>query len=310
MAGRGTKGEMMGPAAKEPARRIVGAPYPQCGNNAPQHDYDACGAVTCCRRCCNVERRACALRHRYLHGGCGGDRMGDPQQREKTAGDDRRQCTGYRSASRAVFPAAGPAFGGTARTGFCNSDSQDGIRRPGTQFFEPGARRQRFLRARISGRVRGCGAGIPSGGNMVLDFVMGHQSGWIGGFSAGALLAGAIVLRCLRIINVTLPVAFAGSAYVLFRCFGGADAAFYAMAGIGTGGLLLCAFFMATDPVTSPKNVPARFLFGAGCGVLTFIFRKFGSADDGVAYAVLIMNLSVPYLDRYWSRVRKRCATN
>ncbi|MGA2507925.1 MAG: RnfABCDGE type electron transport complex subunit D [Chitinispirillaceae bacterium] len=180
----------------------------------------------------------------------------------------------------------------------------------GRNFLNPALAGRVFCALSFPAAFAAAAPSIPSGGNMFFDLVIGHQSGWIGGFSAGALLAGAIVLRCLRIIDVTLPVAFAGSAYVLFRCFGGANTALSAMSGIGIGSLLLCAFFMATDPVTSPKTVPARFLFGAGCGILTFFLIKFGGANNSVAYAVLTMNLLIPYLDRYCSRVRKRCATN
>ena len=145
-------------------------------------------------------------------------------------------------------------------------------------------------------------------GAPLLHLLTGFQDGWIGGSSAGALLAGAIVLWCLRTIDFTVPLAFIGSAGALFWFFGGSFIS--ALLTVGTGGLLLGAFFMATDPVTSPKSVPARLLFGTGCGALAFLFRKFGSANDSVMYAILLMNLAVPYLDRYCGRVRKQCVTN
>jgi len=155
---------------------------------------------------------------------------------------------------------------------------------------------------------------MPVSGETLLNLVTGYQGGWIGGSSAGALLLGAVVLWCLRIIDFTLPLAFIGSSFVLFWLAGEGHGPVSALFQITTGGLLLGAFFMATDPVTSPKAPLARLLFGTGCGVLAFIFRRFGSTNDAVMYAVLLMNCMVPYLDRYCGRrpmgVRKRCATN
>jgi Na+-translocating ferredoxin:NAD+ oxidoreductase subunit D len=185
-----------------------------------------------------------------------------------------------------------------------------------------GGRGRNFLNPALAGRafcvlsfpVVFASAATPVSGETFLNLIAGYQGGWIGGSSAGALLLGAIVLWCLRIIDFTLPLAFIGSSLVLFWLGGEGHGLLSVLLQIGTGGLLLGAFFMATDPVTSPKAASARLLFGTGCGALTFLFRKFGSADNSVMYAVLLMNLMVPYLDRYCGRrpmgVRKRYATN
>jgi Na+-translocating ferredoxin:NAD+ oxidoreductase subunit D len=145
-------------------------------------------------------------------------------------------------------------------------------------------------------------------GEVFLNLVIGYANGWIGGVSIGALLVGAVVLWCLRVIDFAVPLAFVSGAFVLFWCTGDAwplftcPALLTALMQIGIGGFLLCAFFMATDPVTSPTAMIARILFGVGCGALTFLFRKFGNADNSVMWALLLMNLSVPYLDRYCRR--------
>ncbi|MBN2188179.1 MAG: RnfABCDGE type electron transport complex subunit D [Chitinispirillaceae bacterium] len=147
-------------------------------------------------------------------------------------------------------------------------------------------------------------AAVPGGA--LSSFFLGGQGGWIGGSSAGALLAGAAVLRALRIIDMTVPLSFLASSFILFWLAGEGQGALAALAQAGTGGMLLCALFMATDPVTSPKAFGARLLFGCGCGALAFCFRDAGTAGDGAMYAVLLMNCFVPYCDRYCGRLLRR----
>ena len=140
-------------------------------------------------------------------------------------------------------------------------------------------------------------AAAVSAGDTFQNFIAGYQDLW----TACALLTGAVVLWFLRIIDFTLPVTFVSTAFALFWFSGGNndEAVFSALFQICSGSLVLIAFFMATDPVTSPTAPGGRFLFGAGCGVLAFLFRK---SNDGVIYAVLLMNCIVPYLDRYCGR--------
>jgi electron transport complex protein RnfD len=184
----------------------------------------------------------------------------------------------------------------------------------GRNFLNPALAGRAFCALAFPAAVAaGAAPAVPFSGSALLDVAGGYPGGWIGGSSAGALLLGAAVVWSLRIIDVTLPLAFAGSAFVAFWLDAGTGhgllsghALTYALLQIGSGGLLLAALFMATDPVTSPQVPSARLLFGIGCGVGTFFFRKFGGANNGVVYAVLLMNLAVPYLDRYCGRVRKR----
>jgi Na+-translocating ferredoxin:NAD+ oxidoreductase subunit D len=151
---------------------------------------------------------------------------------------------------------------------------------------------------------------VPAGGmaeisGALLNFLSGYQGGWLGGTSAGALLIGAILLRSLRVIDFTLPLSFMGTFYLLFLCTGENTASFSAVTLLTplfqllSGGILFGAFFLATDPVTSPLAGRARLAFGIGCGVFTYLFQKFGSPNDSMMQAILIMNCTVPFLDRF-----------
>lgn len=150
----------------------------------------------------------------------------------------------------------------------------------------------------------------PSGGtsemySTLLNFLTGYQCGWIGGTSAGAILLGATLLWALRIIDFTLPLSYIGTFFLLFWCSGESTDFFSAASLLAplfqllSGGILFGAFFLATDPVTSPSTGRSRIIFGTGCGAFTFLFQKFGSPNDGIMQAILIMNCTVPYLDRY-----------
>jgi electron transport complex protein RnfD len=148
-------------------------------------------------------------------------------------------------------------------------------------------------------------AGTPAINSALLNFLTGYQCGWMGGASAGALLLGALLLWSLRIIDFTLPLAFIGTVFLLLWCTDSNNPLFSPAALLAplfqllSGGILFGAIFLATDPVTSPSNARARLVFGIGCGAVTFLFQKFGSANDSIMQAVLIMNCTVPYMDRY-----------
>jgi Na+-translocating ferredoxin:NAD+ oxidoreductase subunit D len=157
----------------------------------------------------------------------------------------------------------------------------------------------------VFGFLHSAPVAVPGGGTF-LSFLVGHGGGWIGGSSPGALLAGAAVLWGLRIIDMTLPVSFFATSFLLFWLAGEGHGALSALGQAGTGTMLLCALFMATDPVTSPKAFGARLLFGCGSGVLAFLFRDAGSAGDGIVYAVLLMNCMVPFLDHFNIRSGRR----
>jgi electron transport complex protein RnfD len=137
------------------------------------------------------------------------------------------------------------------------------------------------------------------------NLFLGNVGGSLGATSGLAILLGAMFLLYRGIIRFRTPFAFIGSLFLLFWIFNGTGDLFSTEAfvvplyQILSGGILLGAFFVAADPVTTPMFPLARMLFGAGCGCITFIIRKFGGYPDGVCWAVLIMNFTVPLLDRY-----------
>ncbi|HAH05667.1 MAG TPA: hypothetical protein DCM05_03930 [Elusimicrobia bacterium] len=125
------------------------------------------------------------------------------------------------------------------------------------------------------------------------DLFIGQVGGSIGETSALALLLGAGFLFWRGVIDWTIPTAYLLSTAALCALLG-ADPLGHVLA----GGLLLGAFFMATDYVTSPMSRKGRLLFGAGCGLLTVLIRLYGGFPEGVCYAILIMNAFVPLIDR------------
>ncbi len=130
------------------------------------------------------------------------------------------------------------------------------------------------------------------------DMLVGNIGGSIGEVSALLLLLGGIYLIARRVITWHIPVAYLGTVALITFFFpqtgtGGVFMLYELMA----GGLVIGAFFMATDYVTSPITPVGRLLFGAGCGGITVLIRYFGSYPEGVSFAILIMNLLVWYLD-------------
>ena len=120
------------------------------------------------------------------------------------------------------------------------------------------------------------------------------------------VLIGAIFLLYKHVIGLSIPVSFIGTVFILFWIFNGtstdlltSDALIIPTYQVFSGGLILGAFFMATDMVTSPTTTMGRFVFGMGCGILTFLIRRFGGYPEGVSYSILIMNLFVPLIDRF-----------
>jgi electron transport complex protein RnfD len=132
----------------------------------------------------------------------------------------------------------------------------------------------------------------------------GFTGGCIGETSSIALLIGAGILWYKRIIGFGVPLGYLGTVFVCAFFFSGLDGQFTSEALIIAtyhvlgGGLLLGAFFMASDMVTSPITPFGRVVFGVGCGVLTFLIRKYGGYPEGVSYAIVLMNLVSPLCDR------------
>ncbi len=137
------------------------------------------------------------------------------------------------------------------------------------------------------------------------NLLLGNCGGVIGETSTVALLIGALYLLIRRVINLTVPLTYIGSVFALYLLSTAFDTGFTKEPLImGTyhilaGGLMLGAFFMATDMVTSPITQKGQILFALGCGGLTFVIREFGGYPEGVSYSILLMNLAVPLIDRY-----------
>lgn len=135
----------------------------------------------------------------------------------------------------------------------------------------------------------------------LLDMFLGNIGGCIGETSALAILVGGVYLLVRRVISVRIPLAFVGTLAVLSLVFNnsGMDALTYTGYSILSGGVLLGAFFMATDYTTSPITGKGQIVMGIGCGVLTFVIRRFGGYPEGVSYSILLMNIATPLIDKY-----------
>ena len=133
------------------------------------------------------------------------------------------------------------------------------------------------------------------------DLLLGRSGGSLGETSAVALLLGGVYLFVRRIIRWHTPVAFVGTVAVIAALHWvlGGEIALPPHYHVLTGGLLLGAFFMATDYVTSPITAKGQLIFGVGCGVITMVIRIFGAYPEGVSFAILLMNGFVPLIERY-----------
>lgn len=127
-----------------------------------------------------------------------------------------------------------------------------------------------------------------------MDLFTGNIPGSLGEVSKFLLILGVIFLLYRRIITWHIPIAYILTVGVLSVMFK-QDPVFQVL----SGGLILGAFFMATDYVTSPMFTRGKIIFGFGCGLLTVLIRNFGAFPEGVCYSILIMNILVPLIDRY-----------
>ena len=126
-----------------------------------------------------------------------------------------------------------------------------------------------------------------------MDMFIGTTGGVLGETSALALIIGFVYLVVRKVISPTIPVTYVATVAILAVLLG-VDPVVYVLG----GGLLLGAIFMATDYVTSPYTEKGKIIFGIGLGVITVIIRRFGSMTEGVSYAILLMNLVVPYINK------------
>lgn len=128
------------------------------------------------------------------------------------------------------------------------------------------------------------------------EMFFGETGGCIGETCAAALIVGGLFLMVTRVISPATPAAYIGSfALFTFIATGSLVETAY---GVLAGGLLIGAFFMATDYATTPVTTKGKIIFGIGCGFITFIIRTFGSYPEGVSFSILLMNLLTPYIDK------------
>ncbi len=127
-----------------------------------------------------------------------------------------------------------------------------------------------------------------------LDLFLGRTGGCLGETCALAILIGGAYLLVRRVISPIIPFTYLATVAV-FSAILGRDPVFDLL----SGGLMLGAFFMATDYATSPVYFWARAVYGVGCGVLTILIREFGSLPEGVSYSIVLMNILTPLLERW-----------
>ena len=144
-------------------------------------------------------------------------------------------------------------------------------------------------------------ATLKNGGAVdTLKMIIGQTSGTIGETSTLCILLGAIFLILMGVIDYRIPFTYIITFAIFVMLFGGRGFdVYYLCAHLCGGGLMLGAFFMATDYVTSPITPAGKFVFGAILGILTGIFRIFGGSAEGVSYAIIISNLLVPLIERW-----------
>ncbi|MBQ4612165.1 MAG: RnfABCDGE type electron transport complex subunit D [Clostridia bacterium] len=134
----------------------------------------------------------------------------------------------------------------------------------------------------------------------LMTLFLGNYGGAIGETSTLALLIGGIYLLVRRVITWHIPVVFIGTVFVFSFFMEGFDAV-RALSMVMAGGLVIGAFFMATDYVTSPATPWGKVLFALGAGLFTCLIRYFGNYPEGVSFAILFMNILTPYIGR-WTR--------
>ena len=133
-----------------------------------------------------------------------------------------------------------------------------------------------------------------------VDLFFGNIQGTIGETSALAILIGAVILLVRGVIDLRIPLTYIGSFAIFVLLFGGHGFDMnYLLCHLFGGGLMLGAWFMATDYVTTPITKKGQLVYGACLGVFTGLFRIFGGSAEGVSYAIIFCNLLVPIIERF-----------
>ena len=133
-----------------------------------------------------------------------------------------------------------------------------------------------------------------------MDMLIGRTAGTIGETSAICILIGAILLILMGVIDLRIPASYIVTFVIFIALFGGHGFdGNYITAQLCGGGLMLGAFFMATDYVTSPITPRGQIVFGICCGILTGLFRTMGANAEGVSFAIILSNLLVPIIEKF-----------
>lgn len=130
----------------------------------------------------------------------------------------------------------------------------------------------------------------------LLQMLIGNHGGSMGEVCSIALICGGIYLILRKVISPIIPLCFIGTVAVCMLFAGSFNLEFVAYELLG-GGLMLGAFFMATDYSTSPINKKGKIIFGIGCGLITSVIRIFGSLPEGVSFSIILMNILVPHIE-------------
>jgi len=167
-----------------------------------------------------------------------------------------------------------------------------------TTFVNPNAAADAISSATPLAILKGVGEGsLPT----LLQSFLGHTSGCIGETSGAMILLGLIYLLVRKVISIRIPLTYILSFGILMFLFGKNSTAenqfIFTLMHITNGGLLLGAVFMATDYVTTPTTALGQIIFALGCGILTFVIRRFGGYPEGCSFAILLMNLVTPLID-------------
>lgn len=183
----------------------------------------------------------------------------------------------------------------------------------GQNFMNPALAARCFLLISFAGRMSNFAVDAFSGATPLavlksgesvdlLTLFLGYHSGCIGEVSALAILAGGLYLIIKKVISVRIPLSYILSTVVFVAIINAAQgndiSVNYLVGQVISGGLLVGAFFMATDYVTSPITVKGQLLYGVVLGLLTALFRVLGSSAEGVSYAIIIGNLLVPLIEK------------
>lgn len=180
----------------------------------------------------------------------------------------------------------------------------------GQNFMNPALAARCFLLISFAGRMTdftydAVSAATPlaamrAGENVdLVSMLIGTTAGTIGETSAIAILIGAVILLAKKVISIRIPAVYLITFVLFMALFGGhgLDPAYLAGQLLG-GGLMLGAWFMATDYVTSPITPAGQIVYGVCLGLLTGVFRCFGASAEGVSYAIILSNLLVPLIER------------